>query len=259
MGHVIHTEMLCGLSGRSSSSSNIFGTGCSEVNDSKYMHIQVTMPPSLQLLSDDADLGHLQQQLAAAVEEGWSLPLARNMARVLLASFTAQLGTARSQQAPAHALMNASPGGDKLLYSAFSQLAERSNNRFVACSFDPSLSVALSDRFLFSASLGPSVTADALPNMLLQLLHVALLLEPGLSYISIHAAVPAREPSSSELLAWLDLLQLLLVPLGVPLHLVVDRTTHPAVYYSSCSTWQECSCRTFLSAPAGSCSSSTCQ
>jgi hypothetical protein len=40
--------------------------------------------------------------------------------------------------------------------------------------------------------------------------------------LSVHAARAAAEVSSSELLAWLDLLQLLLVPLGVPLQLSAD-------------------------------------
>lgn len=95
------------------------------------------------------------------------------------------------------------------------------------------LAYRLHSATIFSVSLGPHSAADALPSMLLQLLHVAVLLEPGLAYFSIHAAARAVKAGSNELLAWLDLLQLLLVPLGVPLHLVVDRAAHSADHHNS--------------------------
>jgi hypothetical protein len=259
MGHMFYPEMLCGQSGSSSSrhAGSTVGPGCSDNNDLKDMDVRVTIPPGLQLLSGDADLVRLQQQLIAAVAEGWHLPIARNLPRVLLAQFDAQEGTFNAKQAAMHAKNSRSSAGYKFLAAALSQLADRGDNQFVACSFDPSLPIAFSNRFLFSVSLGTYLAAHALPNMLLQLLHVALLLEPGLAYISIHAAAPAGGRSSSELLVWLDLLQLLLVPLGVPLHLVVDKAPHSAEQYCElCSTRQECSCGPILSMATGSSSTS---
>jgi hypothetical protein len=67
-----------------------------------------------------------------------------------------------------------------------------------------------------AATLGQA--GKAMPNTVLQLVRtLAAMAVPGHAFVTIH-----ESGSTDDTRAWLDLLQLLLVPLGVPLHLEVD-------------------------------------
>jgi hypothetical protein len=100
--------------------------------------------------------------------------------------------------------------------------------RALPCRLDPTLPPlstgngggARGKRVLFASNLSNSGTLA--PNMIVQLLHVALLLPPG------QLAVSVFESGSNDLTRqWLSLLRMLLVPLGVPHNITLGGGLRP--------------------------------
>jgi len=238
-GHSYHPK-LCNSPGDLSSSGDSSSSShpaCGELHDPQLAEEVVQLPPSLLLLSGDAQVRSLQQLLQAAAQQHWPLPLARRVVSLLLQGavppvHTSGTGTGNTQQQPTQTLpLSAAESGHtagwRFATQAAAVLGSRSGNNLVPCSFDPGLPTEFHTRFLFSASWPAQAASDtssssssgsatALANSVLQLLNTVALLPPGYAYISV--SVPADAASGS--LFWLDLLQLLAAPLGVPVHTV---------------------------------------
>lgn len=235
-GHSYHPKLCSSIASPGDTSSN----ACSELHDPHLAQEVVSLPAEVRLLSEDPQLSGLQQLLQATIKQQWPLPLARRVASVLLQGAVPHVDTASSSSSSNSAqAVDAKPAAPTVLLSATESghtagwrfvseavavLKERSAGQLVPCSFDPSLPTDFHTRFLFAAAW-PAATASradsgsstaAYANSVLQLLNAAALLPPGYVYISV--SVPSDAAAGS--LVWLDLLQLLAAPLGIPMQLV---------------------------------------
>lgn len=235
-GHSYHPKLCNSPGDLSSSGGSSSHPACGELHDPQLAEEVVQLPSSPLLLSDDAQVRNLQQLLQAAAKEHWPLPLARRVVSMLLqgavppvhTSSTGTGNTQQQQQQPAQTLpLSAAESGHtagwRFATQAAAVLGSRGGNNLVPCSFDPSLPTEFHTRFLFSALWPAQAASDtssssttALANSVLQLLSTVALVPPGYAWVSV--SVPPDADAGS--LFWLDLLQLLAAPLGVPVHAV---------------------------------------
>lgn len=236
-GHAYHPKLCNSLGGTGDASSS---TACSELHDPTLAQEVVRLPVALQMMSDDPQVATLRQLLQVAVEQQWPLPLARRVTLLLLqaavppvqssSSNSSDGGDSKQQETTAAAAMTLSAvesghgAGWQFATEAVSVLVKRAASQLVPCSFDPSLPTDFHTRFLYTATW-PAASTDsssstALANSVLQLLNTVALLPPGYAYISVF--VPAGAAADS--LVWLDILQLLAAPLGVPVQAVQSAT-----------------------------------
>lgn len=169
----------------------------------------VTLPPGgLRLASQDSQLASLARQLESAVAAHWPLAIARRQATVAL-EHMARDGTFAMPDVGASSSGHA-PGW-RFLLSALTLLSSRGEGGFVPCAHEPTIPTLFGTRYLFAATLGGPQAAKPLPNALLQLLRTLVFIPPGFAAVSVH-----ESGASDDARAWLDLLQLLAAPLGVP-------------------------------------------
>lgn len=241
-GHSYHPKLCGGSVGDASPGDDSSSSGCSELHDPQLAQEVVQLPRAgLQLLSGDPQLQGLLQLLQAAGDQQWPLPLARRVTSVLLqgavppvqSSSSTETPQQQQQQAASAVSLSAAESGHaagwRFITQALATFRQRSAGQLVPCSFDPSLPTAFRTRFLYAAAWpaatsssggggdgGSSSTGTGVANTVLQLLNTVALLPPGYAYISV--SVPRNATADS--LAWLDLLQLLAAPLGVPLQVM---------------------------------------
>jgi hypothetical protein len=231
-GHTYHAHKLCSSSSSSSSSSN--GDACSELHDPQLEDQLVMLPRGgVRLLSQDERIARLQQLLRSATDHCWPLPLARRLVHVLLqgavplpdaaledissSSTTASKQLQEQQPAPdITARDSGHAAGWRFATAAVQLLQLRANKLLVPCALDPSLPLQGAARHLWAA-VWPSQPSPALANAVAQLLSAAAVLPPSGRSVQLTVHVPAG--ASADSLLWLDLLQLLAVPLGLPVHL----------------------------------------
>lgn len=227
-GHSYHPKLCSRWSSSLADGNSSTVRGCGELHDPQLAQERVRFPPDLQLLSGDPQLSALQQLLQGTAQQQWPLPLARRVTSLVLQSAVPPVNSSSEDEAgsgpqlPLSAAESGHAAGWRFAAAALAALRQRADDQLVPCSLDPSLPTDFHTRFLFVASWpetsasGSSGTSTAHANSVLQLLSTVALLPPGYAYISI--SVPAAAAPDS--LVWLDLLQLLAAPLGVPVQLV---------------------------------------
>ena len=190
----------------------------------------VEVPSGLQLLSNDQELTNLLSQLRSAAAARWSLALARRLTLIALNHTTP--GGAFKTPYPLTASQSQHPKGWSFLTSSFNLFSSQLPSKDLNCSQDSSLPVSFQARFLYAVTVSSNTTA--FPNTVLQLLRVLSLLPPGGAYVSIHYTRDLADSMRRNIDFWIDLLQLLLVPLGIPNKLAVSvRPPHPLALHAA--------------------------